>query len=141
MLLCTNYNNEECEWKEMVLDEVEVAFRYDFTVHISGAYFFMTCFKQYIFIFLFILFIDMMKIIYNRNKKDLLFVLLYKMRWLFLFFNYFQIKIKNTCIGSSGLCIQTILSSSIRSLSYFEKILIDSYLVFLILFNYRIVWI
>ena len=53
MLFCTNYNNEECEWKEMVLDEVEVAFRYDFTVHISGAYFFMTCFKQYVVIFLF----------------------------------------------------------------------------------------
>ena len=49
MLLCTNYNNEECEWKEMVLDELEVAFRYDFTVHISGAYFFMTCFKPFVF--------------------------------------------------------------------------------------------
>lgn len=44
-----------------------------------------------------------------------------------------QIMIDGESIGGSGLCIQSMLSSCIDSLSYFERILKDSFLVFFIL--------
>lgn len=43
-----------------------------------------------------------------------------------------QIMIDGQSIGGSGLCIQSMLSSCIDSLTYFERVLKDSFLVFFI---------
>lgn len=48
MYFRTNYGDYNNQWKEMVLDESSVAFRYEFHVQASGAYFFATSFHPYL---------------------------------------------------------------------------------------------
>lgn len=49
MFFRTNYCDYCNRWMEMVLDEQNVAFRYDLSVNQSGAFFFVTSFHPFVF--------------------------------------------------------------------------------------------